>query len=139
MIKDRLYSEIFEEFENAETKAQRIEILRKYRHPRFVEFLEYTFNPNIFFDAPIPQNWSPAKELAGMNATYLELEVPKLYRFIKDHPHRPKELSKQKQEKLLKTTLESLHPDEAKLLIGCMNKDLGVKFLTLRLIQEAYN
>jgi hypothetical protein len=138
MIKDRLYSEIFQEFEKAETKADRIKVLQKYRHPKFVEFLEYAFNPNILFDAPIPE-WRPAKEPAGLNISYLEMEMPKLYRFIKGHPHRPENLTPEKQQKLLKTILEALHPDESELLIKCMKKDLGVKFLTIKLIQEAYN
>ena len=139
MIKDRLYSEIFEEFEKAESKTDRIEVLRKYRHPRFVEFLECAFNPNILFDTPIPEKWRPANEPAGLNVTYLDMEVPKLYRFIKGHPHRPENLTPEKQKKLLLTILESLHPDESKLLVKCMKKDLGVKFLTIKLIQEAYN
>lgn len=138
MIKDRLYSEIFQEFEQAETKADRIQVLKKYRHPRFVEFLEYAFNPNIIFDAPIPE-WRPAKEPSGLNISYLEMEMPKLYRFIKGHPHRPENLTPEKQQKLLRTILEALHPDESELLIKCMKKDLGVKFLTIKLIQEAYN
>jgi hypothetical protein len=38
MSAEKLYSEIFEEFGNATTKADRIALLRKYDHPRFRDF-----------------------------------------------------------------------------------------------------
>ena len=81
MINGKLYSEILDEFQKAENKSQRIEILRKYDHPRFREFLQLILNTNIEFDVPIPK-YRPAIEPAGLNYTYLESEVPKLYRFI---------------------------------------------------------
>ncbi len=139
MIEAKLFSEIFEEFSNAETKQDRIAVLKKYRHPRFVDFLEYAFNPNILFDVPIPTTYRPAQEPAGLNITYLDLEVPKMYRFIVGHPKRVSDIPPEKQTKILTSVLEALHPDEAELLIKCIKKDLGIKFLTTKLIQEAYN
>ena len=47
MIDAKLFPEIFEEFEKAETKADKMAILRKYWHPKFQEFLEYAFNPQL--------------------------------------------------------------------------------------------
>ena len=139
MIEARLFSEIFEEFEKAETKADKVTVLRKYWHPKLQEFLEYAFNPNIQFDVVPPKNWRPAIEPPGLNVTYLDLEVPKLYRFIKDHPHRPPELAEDadKKTKLLKVVLEALHPSESELLLKLMKKNLGVKGLTVKFIQDA--
>jgi hypothetical protein len=139
MIEARLFSEIFEEFEKAETKAEKIAVLRKYWHPRLQEFLEYAFNPNIQFDVEPPKTWRPAIEPPGLNVTYLDLEIPKLYRFIKDHPHRPVELANDadKKTKLLRVVLESLHPSESELLLKLIKKNLGVKGLTVKLIQDA--
>jgi hypothetical protein len=139
MIEAKLFSEIFEEFSNAETKQDRIAVLKKYRHPRLVDFLEYAFNRNILFDVPIPATYRPAPEPAGLNITYLDLEVPKMYRFIVGHPKRVSDIPPEKQTKILTSVLEALHPDEAELLIKCIKKDLGIKFLTTKLIQEAYN
>jgi hypothetical protein len=114
-------------------------ILRKYWHPKFQEFLEYAFNPNIKFDVIPPKEWRPAVEPAGLNITYLDLEVPKLYRFIKDHPNRPSELAADdaKKTKLLKVVLEALHPSESELLLKMLKKNLSIKGLTTKLIQEA--
>lgn len=137
MSAEKLYSEIFDEFNEATAKAERLAVLRKYDHPRFREFLNYAFNPNVKFDVVIP-NYRPAVEPAGLNYAYLSTEVTKLYRFIVGHPKRPANISPEKQKSLLVVVLESLHKDEAALLVKCMKKDLGVKYLTLNLILEAF-
>jgi hypothetical protein len=111
--------------------------LRKYDHPRFRTFLQAAFNPNITFDVPIP-NYRPAVEPAGMNYAYLDQEVSKLYRFAKGHPARPEGLTPEKQKALLTVILESLHKDEAALMIKMLQKDLQVKFLTVNLINETF-
>jgi hypothetical protein len=136
MIEARLFSEIFEEFEQAETRADKMAVLRKYWHPRLQDFLEYAFNPNIEFDVIPPKEWRPAVEPAGLNITYLDMEIPKLYRFIKDHPNRAA-VPPEKLTKLLKVVLEALHPSESELLLKLMKKNLGVKGLTVKIVQDA--
>jgi hypothetical protein len=136
MIEARLFSEIFEEFEQAETRADKMAVLRKYWHPRLQDFLEYAFNPNIEFDVVPPKDWRPAIEPAGLNITYLDMEIPKLYRFIKDHPNRAA-VPPEKLTKLLKVVLEALHPSESELLLKLMKKNLGVKGLTVKIVQDA--
>lgn len=137
MSSDKLFSEIFQEFQNAETKAEKIEILRKYDHPRLRDFLAIAFNPMFEFDVEIP-NYRPAPEPAGLNYTYLDMEVPKLYRFIKGHPKRVANITPEKQKSLLVVVLESLHKDEADLLVKCIQKDLKINYLTPKLVKEAY-
>jgi hypothetical protein len=137
MSSEKLFSEIFEEFEKAETKADRIAVLRKYDHPRFRDFLIYALNPSIEFDVEVP-NYRPAPEPAGLNFTYLDIEMPKMYRFIKGHPNRPQGLTPEKLKSLLVVVLESLHKDEAKLLVDLVQKKFKVNHLTVKLVQEAY-
>jgi hypothetical protein len=137
MIEARLFTEIFAEFEQAETKVDKMKILRKYWHPSLKLFLEYAFNTNVIFDVKIPEKWRPAVEPAGLNVSYLDSEVPRLYRFIKGHPNRAEALTPEKQTKLLLVVLESLHPTESELLIKLMKKNLAVKGLTVKLIKEA--
>lgn len=136
MSATKLFSEILEEFGQATTKADRITVLRKYDHPMFREFLEASFNPGIKYDVEIP-TYRPAQEPAGLNFAYLDSEMPKLYRFIVGHPKRTN-VSPEKLTRLLGIVLESLHKDEAELLVKCMKKDLGVPYLTIKLIKEAY-
>jgi hypothetical protein len=137
MSAEKLYSEVLQEFQNATTKQERISVLRKYDHPRFRTFLQAAFNPNIQFDVDVP-NYRPAPEPAGLNFTYLDAEMNKLYRFVKNHPSRPAGLTKEKQKQLLLVILESLHKDEAELLVKVINKKLEVKFLTPTLVNEAF-
>lgn len=137
MIKGKLFSEIFQEFQNATTKQDRINVLKKYDHPSFRKFLFYIFNPDIEFDVVVPK-YRPAPEPAGLNYTYLDLEVEKLYRFIKNDPKRPEGLTSEKQKQLLVVILESLHTDEADLLVKVMTNKFNIPYLTKGLISEAF-
>jgi hypothetical protein len=135
----KLYSEILAEFDTAPTRADKIAVLRKNDHPRLRSFLAMVYNPNIKFQVEIPE-YRPAVEPAGLNYTYLDIEVPRLYRFIPGHPKLEGAVIDEKKKKsLLTTTLESLHKDEAELLVKAITKkDLDVKYLTARIIKEAY-
>lgn len=137
MSYEKLYSEVLEEFGQATNKADRIAVLRKYDHPRFRSFLQAAFHPGIVFDVEIPK-YRPAPEPAGLNYSYLSTEMTKMYRFVKNHPSRPAGLSPEKQKSLLVVVLESLHKDEADLVVKMMNKDLQVKFLTANIVNEAF-
>jgi hypothetical protein len=130
MSAEKLYSEIFEEFEACKHKDERIVVLKKYDHKHFREFLVCAFHAGIQFDVKLPETYRPAVEPAGINA--------KLYRFIRNHPKRNPAFSGEKQTRALRVILESLHKDEARLLVKLLQKDLGVKHLTPALIKEAY-
>ena len=134
---EKLYSEILDEFKLVKTKEERINVLKKYDHPRWRSFLQAAFHPGIVFDVEIPK-YRPALEPAGLNFAYLGTEMTKMYRFVKNHPSRPEGLTPEKQKSLLLVVLESLHKDEAELLVKMMNKDLQVKFLTANLVNEAF-
>jgi hypothetical protein len=103
----------------------------------FREFLEASFNPDVVFDVEVP-NYKPDTSPAGLNMTYLDMEMNKIYRFVKNHPRRtnvePKKLSK-----LLEIILVSLHKDEAELLVKCIRREIKIPFLTPKIIREAYN
>ena len=133
----KLYTEIIEEFNLAATRPEKISVLRKYDDSRFRDFLIAAFHPDVQFDVQIPQ-YRQAKEPAGLNFSYIDSEIPRLYRFIKNHPKRSTNLSPEKQTALLLVVLESLHKDEADLFIKMMKKDLGVKWLTAKLVKDAF-
>lgn len=131
-----LYSEIFEEFAKAETKTERIKILQKYDHPRFRDFFKLLFDEKIQFDVEIP-DYRPAPEPAGLNYTYLDSEMGKMYRFIKNHPRRTN-VQPSRLKTILLVVLESLHKDESEILVKLISRQLKIKFLTQRLVEEAY-
>lgn len=132
-----LYSEILDEFDKAETRADKIAVLRKHDHPRLREFFWYAFSEEVQFDVQVPK-YKPAVEPAGLNMSYLHMEVPKLYRFVINHPKRTPGLNGSRQQNLLIGILESVHKDEAEILVKLINKDLKIKYLTANIVKEAY-
>ncbi len=138
MSSEKLYSEIFEEFEKATTKQERINILRREGDERFRFFLQLAFNPAIEFDIVLPHMYRPAKEPAGLNYAYLDTEMPKMYRFIKGHPMRPQNFTAEKTTQLILVMLESLHRDESALILKIFKKEFKVKNLTANLVREAF-
>lgn len=132
-----LYSEVFDRFERATSRKEKIEILRKAGDARFQEFLRLAFNESIEFDVEIPK-YLPSIIPAGLNECYLHQEMSKMYRFIKDHPDRPGGFGGVKQKNILISILEGLHKDEAELLIKMLKKKLDIKFLTPSLVKEAF-
>jgi hypothetical protein len=135
-----LYSEIFAEFGKAYTRDARIAVLRKYGNSNvwFREFLNYAFNPKIQFDIDKIPDYKPAVEPAGLNFTYLNGEMRRLYIFIVGHPKRTAKLDPRKEERILNALLGALHKDEADLLVRLFSKKLGIKYLSPRLVKEAF-
>jgi hypothetical protein len=133
----KLYSEIIEDFTMMPTKKDRIELLQKYDSERFRTFLNYCFNPEVQFDVTVSK-YKPSLMPIGLHGTCIDIEMSRMYRFIKDHPRRPANFGGKKQENLLTEILENLYKDEAELMIRMINKDLRVPYLTPILIKEAY-
>ena len=136
MSSSKLYSEILEDFEKAPTKQDKIDVLRKHDHYFFRELFVIAMHPGIKIDVNIPE-YKPAVEPAGLNHTYLDQEMRRMYLYIVGHPKRPPGLTPEKQTKQLLVTLSALHKDEAALLVKMLQKNLGVKFLTPKLVAEA--
>jgi len=138
MSSELLYSEILDEFANAKTKEEKINVLRKNGDPRFKFFLELLHNPNVAWDVAIPEKYRPAVEPAGLNFAYLDTEMPKMYRFMKNHPMRPPEFTAEKTTSQLQVILEALHKDEAALFAQLIQGKLKIKGLTSALVKEAF-
>jgi hypothetical protein len=128
--------EILDEFETAKTESERITVLQKYDTHQFRHFLKNALDTTIEYDVEIPK-YRPAPEPAGLNYTYLSMEIDKMYRFIKGHPLRAEGLTSDKQKQLLVVLLESLHEKEAEILANMLLKKFKVNFLTQKLIQKA--
>jgi hypothetical protein len=135
---NRLYPEIFDEFQKAPTRKEKIDVLRKYDNGRLREFLFFMFSPNIKFDVEIPKSYKVNPEPAGLTMSTLHMEVTRLYRFVQGHPKRAVGLTGVKQQNLLINVLESIHKDEAELLIKVMKREVKIPYLTLQIVKEAF-
>lgn len=135
-----LFHEIFEEFDKAKNREQRIAVLQKYGNANrwFLEFLNYSFNPKIRFDIGNIPVYKPAVEPAGLCFSNLSNEMRRLYIFIEGHPKRTAKLDAKKESRILHMLLSSVHKEEAALLVRLFKKDLAVKQLTPLLVAEAF-
>jgi hypothetical protein len=138
MSSEILYSEILEQFTHATTKEEKLNVLRRNDDPRFRFFLELALNPNVEWEIALPHMYRPAVEPAGLNYAYLDTEMPKMYRFIKNHPNRPKEFTAEKTTPQLQVILEALHKDEAAILAQLVQGKFKLKGLTAALVKEAF-
>lgn len=132
-----MVNEIFAEFEAAKSRADKIKVLRKHESKALKDLLFYTFSPYIKFDVEVPA-YRPSKDPMGLNYTYLLTEAHKLYLYISGHPVRPEGLTPAKQKHLLAVLLETLYHEEAEILVKIIKKDLGIKYLTDKIVKEAF-
>ena len=86
----------------------------------------------------LPDRYRPAKEPAGLNYAYLDTQMPKMYRFIKGHPMRPEGFTAEKTTQQILVMVESLHKDEAAIILDVLQKKFKVKHLTANLVKEAF-
>lgn len=128
---------ILEFVEAQSTKAKKIEALRVHAPNKvLLQLLKYTFDPNIKFD--LPEGNPPYKELDANideSGTGLYKEARRLYIFVEGGSPN---LQKIRRETLFIQLLESIHPKDAKVVLGVKDKKLPYKGITKKLIEEAF-
>lgn len=102
--------------------------------PAIQAILKHCYEPNIKFALPsgkAPYVPSDGDRLEGR----LYGEVRKLYLFVEGgHPN----LTKLKREQLFIDLLESIHPEDAELLVAVKDKKMPYKHITLNLVKKTY-
>lgn len=140
----QLYHEVFEQFQSAKTREEKIIILRNFAMSRggsrLPEFLNAAFNPTVKFDISQIPKYKPSLMPAGMNDTYLHGELSRLYIFIDGHPRRISKLTEKKEQTILTQILSYLHPEEAKILCALLQKKVPecIHGLTASVAKEAF-
>ena len=131
--------EIFDEFETATSKKERMAIIEKNLSKTLVDVLSLTYHPDCqWLVKEMPEGYKvPSDMLPGLSGTQLSTELRKLYLFQKGHPS-AEALSEDKRTQLLLQLLEALEPREAEVIIGIFNKDQGVKGLDYKFVKEAF-
>jgi hypothetical protein len=130
--------EILDEFEQASSKKEKVQVLQNNMNNILVGVLQLTFNPNIdWYIKEVPDSYQPKDIPAGMSYARLTTEMRKLYLFQKGNPTADS-LTEKKREQLLVEYLDNLEPREAEVVMGIFNKDLGVKGLTAKFLKENF-
>ena len=131
--------EVFDEFELATNKKDRMLVLEKNLSQILVNVLQLTYHPDFKWKVKeLPENYKmPTDMLPGITYDSLNAQLKRLYMF-REGDNTAEKLSKRRSEELLLQILESLEPREAEVILGIFQKDLGVKGLDYKFVKEAF-
>lgn len=131
--------EILDKVAAAATRKEKGEVLLKYNCLALRDVLRGAFDDSIEFTLPSgTPPYTPDDAPAGYSRTTLHQQTKKLKYFVKGGPG--DRLSNIKRERMFIDVLESLHPEEAKLILLMKDKKLaGVyKGLTKKVVQDTW-
>jgi len=130
--------EVFDEFELAQTKQEKMKVIEKNLSPTLVSVLQYTFHPSIeWLIKDFPETYTIVETPPGMGHCSLSTELRKIYLFQTGNPNAQR-ISERRRTELLIILLESLEPREAEVVMGIFKKDQGVEGLTYEFVKEAF-
>jgi hypothetical protein len=131
--------EVFDEFEEAKNKKERLKVIEKNLSPTLVKVLQLAFHPQYKWKiTELPDSYKiPNDVLPGLTFDGLPAQLRRLYMFEEGNPT-AEALTPKRREELLLQMLESIEPREAEVIIGILSKDLGVKGLDYKFVKEAF-
>lgn len=131
--------EIFDEFELAKSKKERMEVIGKNLSQTLVNVLKLTYHPNFKWKVKeLPDNYKvPTDMLPGITYDSLNAQLRRLYIFLEGN-QTAEQLGEKRRKELLIQILESIEPREAEIILGIFQKDLGVKGLDYKFVKEAF-
>lgn len=131
--------EVFDEFEMAKNKKERMDVIQRNLSHTLTKVLELTYHPQIEWKVKeLPESYKiPTDMLPGLTYDSLNAQLRRLYMFRKGDPT-AETLTDRRREELLLQILESIEPREAEVILGIFQKDLGVKGLDYKFVKEAF-
>ena len=131
--------EIFDEFENAKNKKERMQVIGQNLSQPLVDVLKLTYHPQFKWKVKeLPDNYKvPTDMLPGLTYDSLNAQLRKMYMFLEGNAT-AETLSATRSKELLVQMLESIEPREAEIILGIFQKDLGVKGLDYKFVKEAF-
>jgi hypothetical protein len=128
--------EILNEFSKATNKAGRLEVLKKYSNvAAFTDVLRGTFDDTLQFTLPEGKPPYTPNKPESVPST-LRKQHRQFGYFVKGGPG--DRLNKIKRESMFIKMLEAIHPEDAEIVLSMVAKKSPVKFLTKKLVQEAF-
>jgi hypothetical protein len=134
----KTFHSIFEEVGKATKKADKIAVLHKYSSPQLKQVLGLTFDPTVKW--LLPEGTPPYKPLpkSADQESSLYTELRRSYLFYNSGNETSQNLKNVRREQLFIEMLESIDPDDAKVLIAMKDRKLPYKGLTRKLVAEAF-
>lgn len=136
-MKNNVY-EILDEFVNASSRSEKIDVLKK--HDGFVlkSVLQGAYHPNIRFVIKKKPDYKISDAPPGLGYSNLDTELKRVYLFVENNPRVDPNLSMERKEHILIQILEALEAREADVFMNMLLKDLKIKGLTPKIIEEAF-
>lgn len=128
--------EVLDKVVKAQSRPDKIKILQEQKDNwALKDILRGTFDDAIQWELPTgPVPYEPAPH--NSHPSEWAQHNKKLAYFARGG--RGKEMLKIKKEKMFLDILETVHPRDAELLVGMINKKMPIKGITKKLVQEAY-
>jgi hypothetical protein len=132
------FDSIFTEVGNASKKADKIRILHENSSPAMKTILGMTYDPNVVW--LLPEGTPPYTSLSehADGGVTLQGLMRQLYLFVEGPTDTQKNLKQTRREQIFIEMLESLPPEECKVLIGMKERKLPYKGVTRKLVAEAF-
>ena len=133
----KLISDIFKEIEKTKGRKDKIAKLQQYQdNNAFMQVLEAVCDIRVIFELPEGDPpFTPPEDMID-NIAGLYKELRKMYIFTKNQ--RSANIHQIKRERVFIEMLESIHPEDAKLMLGVKEKKLPYKGITSKLVEEAF-
>ena len=130
--------EVFDDFETAKTKKEKMDVIGKNLNATLVEVLRLTYHPNYqWMVTELPNNYKiPQDVLPGITHDTLNNQLRRIY-IVQKGNETAEKLTPKRRNELLIQMLESLEPREAEIIAGILRKDQGVEGLTYKFVKEA--
>jgi hypothetical protein len=127
--------EVLDLVDKAKTSKEKVEVLKNHSSTALKDILIGTFDDSIQWNLPegIPP-YRPAEASSAPSTLHKQLNT--LVYFVKGN--RGDELVKFKRESMFISLLESIHPEDAKVVLAMVAKKLPVKGLTKAVVKEAF-
>ena len=134
-----LFSEILDKLGKIKSKKDKVSHLKEYNSDSLRMVIKASFDPKIKWSLPegeVPFRPNEAPE--GTEHSVLSYEARKLWHYIEGGDPT---LSQNKRETMFVQLLESLHPDEADILVAAKDKVLHQKYkgLSKNVVMEAFD
>lgn len=131
--------EILDQINSTDSKNEKKRIMIENSTPWFKELLSYTFDPKYqFYVNKFPDDYIEPNDTApGISFSDIQSELKRVYLFVKGNPTADT-LTSEKRNILLVQMLESFEPNEAKVFVNMLNKDLKTRGLTYNLVTEVF-
>lgn len=130
--------EIFDEYEKASTKEERLQVLKRNGNYALRSVLKGTYDPNIQFNIEKVPHYKPSDAPPGLGYTSIHQELSRVYLFTANDPRTSANLTLKRKEQILIQILEALEKREAEVFMNMILKKQKVKNLNASIVKEAF-